>query len=81
LEKKIAKLESKLGKKNEVLAELMEEHVSFKKNTWGSLKAMWVPHDTRDQVVDFVRYWSERSGIYASKFIYWLGIRSSEFYD
>lgn len=42
---------------------------------------MWVPHDTRDQMVDFVRYWSERSGIYSCKFIHWLGIRSSKFYD
>jgi transposase InsO family protein len=42
---------------------------------------MWVPHDTRDQVVDFVNYWSERSGIYGSRFILWLGIGSSKFYD
>jgi len=28
----------------------------------------------RDQVVDFIRYWSDRSGIYGSKFIGWLGI-------
>ena len=26
-----------------------------KKRTWGTLKGRWVPHDTRDQVVDFVR--------------------------
>ena len=31
LEKKISRLESKLGKKNEVLSELMEEHVNLKK--------------------------------------------------
>ena len=31
LEKKIARLEHKLGKKNEVLSELMEEHISLKK--------------------------------------------------
>ena len=42
---------------------------------------MWVPHDTRDQVVDFVNYWSERTGIYANKVIFWLGIGSSKFYD
>ena len=42
---------------------------------------MWVPHDTRDAVVDFVNYWSERSGIYASQFIRWLGIVPSKFYD
>ena len=42
---------------------------------------MWVPHDTRDAVVDFVNYWSERSGIYASRFIRWLAIGPSKFYD
>ena len=42
---------------------------------------MWVPHDTRDQVVDFVNHWSERSEIYTAKFIHWLGIGSSKFYD
>jgi len=45
------------------------------------LKAMWVPHDTRDAVVDFVNYWSERSGICVYKFVHWLGIKSSKFYD
>jgi transposase InsO family protein len=42
---------------------------------------MWVPHDTRDQVMDFVNYWSKRSGIYTSRFIRWLGIGASKFYD
>jgi transposase-like protein len=32
LEKKIARLESKLVKRNEVLSELMEEHVALKKS-------------------------------------------------
>jgi transposase len=32
LEKKVAKLEGKLAQKNEVLAELMEEHVKLKKS-------------------------------------------------
>lgn len=45
------------------------------------MKAMWVPHDTRDAVVDFVNYWSERSGICVYKFVHWLGIKSSKFYD
>jgi transposase InsO family protein len=31
--------------------------------------------------MDFVNYWSERSGIYTSRFIRWLGIGSSKFYD
>ena len=32
LEKKVAGLEAKISKKNDVLAELMEEHVSLKKS-------------------------------------------------
>jgi transposase len=32
LEKQMAKLEGKLAQKNEVLAELMEEHVKLKKS-------------------------------------------------
>ena len=42
---------------------------------------MWVPPDTRDQIVDFVRRWSESSQIGAGHFIRWLGVRSSKFYD
>ena len=33
----------------------------FKKRTWGKLTVNWVAHDIRDQVVDFVRHWSERT--------------------
>jgi hypothetical protein len=40
-----------------------------------------VPHDTRDQVIDFVRRWSERADIATQKFIPWLGVASSKFYD
>jgi len=42
---------------------------------------MWVPHDIRDQLVDFVRYWSQRGEILAIRFIRWLGIAASKFYD
>ena len=42
---------------------------------------MWVPHDTRDQIVDFVRRWSEKTEIGAGRFIEWLDITASKFYD
>ena len=42
---------------------------------------MWVPHDTRDQIVDFVRRWSEKTEIGAGRFIGWLAVRASKFYD
>jgi transposase len=79
LEKKVAKLEGKLAQKNEVLAELMEGHLKLKKS-WGDLKALWVPHDIRDAIVDCIGYWSRRTGIDISRFPRWIGIFSSKFY-
>jgi transposase InsO family protein len=35
----------------------------------------------RDQIVDFVRRWSEKTGIGAGRFLAELGIRASKFYD
>ena len=42
---------------------------------------MWVSHDIRDEVVDFVNYWSLKSEIKISCFIEQLGIGKSKFYD
>jgi putative transposase len=39
-----------------------------------------VPHDVRDQIVDFVRRWSEATEIGAGRFTQWLRIRASKFY-
>lgn len=39
-----------------------------------------MPHDVRDQIVDFVRRWSEASGIGVGRFIRWLGVAGSKFY-
>ena len=41
----------------------------------------WVPHDVRDEVVDFVRRWSEKTEISVGRFPQWLGIGASKFYD
>jgi transposase-like protein len=60
-DRRIATLESKLQRKNEVVAELMEEHVQLKKRAWGTLSGAWVPHDTCDAVIDYVNRWSERT--------------------
>jgi hypothetical protein len=35
----------------------------------------------RDQIVDFVRRWSEKTEIGAGRFIDWLGVTASKFYD
>ena len=47
----------------------------------GTLTGVWVRHDTRDQIVDFVRRWSEKTEIGAGRFIVWLDIAASKFYD
>jgi putative transposase len=41
----------------------------------------WVPHDTRDDVVDFVRSWSEKCEMPASRLLPWVGIGVSKFHD
>jgi len=40
-----------------------------------------VPHDLRDQIVDFVRRWSEQTEISVGRFIGWLGVAASKFYN
>jgi hypothetical protein len=35
----------------------------------------------RDQVVDFVRRWSEKAEISVGRFIHWLGVTVSKFYN
>ena len=43
-------LEKKVQTKDEVLAELMAEHIALKKKSWGTLTGIWVSHDVRDLV-------------------------------
>jgi putative transposase len=45
------------------------------------LTKAWVPHDTRDCIVDFVRRWSERTEIPVARFITWLGVTASKFHN
>jgi putative transposase len=40
-----------------------------------------VPHDTRDQLVDFVRSWADKTEIAMTRFLPWLGVGTSKFYD
>jgi putative transposase len=40
-----------------------------------------VAHDIRDQIVDFVRRWSEKTEIAVCRFVGWLRIAASKFYD
>jgi len=79
-QERIAYLEKKVQTKHEVLAELMAEHVGSKK-CWGTLRGRWVRYDVQEQVVDFVRGWSEKTGIGVARFVKWLGIAASKFYS
>jgi putative transposase len=45
------------------------------------LNGLWVPHDTRDTIVEYVRRWSGRTEIPAKRFVAWLGIAEGKFYD
>ena len=38
-------------------------------------------HDVRDQIIDFVRHWSDKTQIGAGRFIGWLSVTASKFYD
>jgi len=40
-----------------------------------------VPHDTRDEIVDYLRAWSDRTQMETTRMIRWLGIPASKFYD
>jgi putative transposase len=45
------------------------------------LKACWVPHDTRDTIVDFVRDWSDKTEIPAGRLRQWIGLGASKYHD
>src|SRR5690606_8161840 len=52
-----------------------------KKTGWGTLKGRWVPHDVRDQIVDYVRYWSQRAETPAKTLLAWLDLPTSKFHN
>ena len=41
----------------------------------------WAEPDVRDEVVDYVRYWSDKTDIKAMKMVSWIGISRSKFYN
>ena len=45
------------------------------------MKDSWAEPDTRDEVVDYVRYWSSRTEIKAGKIVDHIGITRSKYYD
>ena len=45
------------------------------------MKGRWVPHDTRDEIVDYVRRWSDRTELPAKALVGWVGIGASKFHN
>jgi len=45
------------------------------------LNGRWVPHDTRDTVVDFIDAWSAKTEIPQAAFIRWVGVSRGKFFD
>jgi putative transposase len=45
------------------------------------LNGRWVPHDTRDQVVDYVKYRTERAELPARRLLGWLALSTSKFHQ
>ena len=41
----------------------------------------WAQPDVRDEVVDYVRKWSDKTEIAATKMVNWIGITRSKFHD
>jgi len=76
---RIERLEAKLTRKDSVIAEISEDLVQLKKRTWGALTGRGVPHDTRDEVVDFVRDLAEKTEVVCSRIVRWLGVARGKF--
>ena len=53
----------------------------WKKKKWGPLTGRWVPHDTRDEIVDFARSWADKCDIPMSRFVDLLHISRNKFHD
>jgi putative transposase len=53
----------------------------LKKSQWGTLNGRWVPHDTRDEIVDYVQHWAGRAELPAKRLLGWMGLGASKFHQ
>ncbi len=74
-------LESKLKKKDAVIAEIMEDLIAEKKGRGGALSGVWVQPDVRDRIVDFVRERAAQTELPAAQLVAWIGISARKFFD
>ncbi|WP_315854361.1 IS3 family transposase [Rubripirellula lacrimiformis] len=45
------------------------------------MKGRWVPHDTRDQIVDYTKYWHERTEIGIGQLLRWIELPTSKYHN
>ncbi len=45
------------------------------------MSGSWAEPDTRDEVVDYVRYWADKTEIKAAQLVRWIGISRSKYYQ
>jgi transposase InsO family protein len=45
------------------------------------LNGVWVPHETRDTVVDYVQYWKDRAELPATQILAWMKVPEGTFYS
>lgn len=51
------------------ITEMMEANLLAKNR--GTLKGVWAPHNTRDEIVDNIGYWTERTEVPARQLLEW----------
>ena len=79
-DQRIKKLEEKLVHKNEVIAGTHGGECQGKKSQWGPLEGVWVPHDIRDKIVDYMKYWSKRSELPCKDLLKWAKLSTSKYH-
>lgn len=42
---------------------------------------IWVPHDTRDSIIDFIRYWSQAGELPVPRMLAWIGLSRRKYHD
>ena len=45
------------------------------------MRGIWVAHDVRDHIIDFIRHWSKKTEIADSQLIQWIKLPKSKYYD
>jgi len=78
-ERKLAVLEDKLRRSDEVIAEIME-HLVRTKRSWGELNSRWAPHKLRDTVVEFLSYHVAPTGLLVALLLRWLALCPRRFH-